>query len=196
MATTVFPQTDDTVARTAWQSLNATINRGDDGGTADTDTDLLKFELDTSGSSATNLTPDYVTTLSLDAGNMYHVRGCLSVEKHLTDTTDDTLRAGISLGAGLTAYVSVCKSTATLSGTTSFLGIATFTGASDEPLIIGIKGTNNVTFTNEPVLWVDMIVVADQDAVLSWYYVKASDDHSTWFRPDPLTYLIATPIKG
>ena len=196
MATTVFPQTDDTVARTAWQSLNATINRGDDGGTADTDTDLLKFQLDTSGSSATNLTPDYVTTLSLDAGNMYYVRGCLSVEKHLTDTTDDTLIAGIYLGAGLTAYVTACKSNATISGSTAFLFIDSFTGAGDNGLINGIRGTNNVTFTNEPVLWVDMIVVADQDAVLSWYYVKVSDDHSTWFRPDPLTYLIATPIKG
>lgn len=196
MATTVFPQTDDTVARTAWQSLNATINRGDDGGTADTDTDLLKFELDTSGSSATNLTPDYVTTLSLDAGNMYHVRGCLSVEKHLADTTDDTLTAGIYLGAGLTAYASACKSNAAISGSTDFLRIDTFTGASDNALISGVRGTNNVTFTNEPILWVDMIVVADQDAVLSWYYVKLTDDHSTWFRPDPPTYLIATPIKG
>jgi hypothetical protein len=196
MATTVFPQTDDTVARTAWQSLNATINRGDDGGTADTDTDLLKFQLDTSGSSATNLTPDYVTTLSLDAGHTYYVRGCLSVEKHLTDTTDDTLTAGIYLGAGLTAYVTACKSNATLSGSTDFLRIDTFTGASDNALISGVRGTNNVTFTNEPVLWVDMIVVADQDAVLSWYYVKAADANSTWFRADPLTYLIATPIKG
>ncbi len=196
MATTVFPQTDDTVARTAWQSLNATINRGDDGGTADTDTDLLKFQLDTTGSTATNVTPDYVTLLSLDAGHTYYVRGCFSVEKPLADTTDDTLIAGISLGAGLTAYVAACKSNAALSGSTDFLRVDSFTGASDEGFISGIRGTNNVTFTNEPVLWVDMIVVADQDAVLSWYYVKATDANSTWFRPDPITYLIATPIKG
>ena len=196
MATTVFPQTDDTVARTAWQSLNATINRGDDGGTADTDTDLLKFELDTSGEVANDPSAHYVTTLSLGAGQTYYVRGCFSVEKPVADTTDDTLTAGISLGAGLTAYVAACKSNATLSGSTDFLRIDTFTGASDNALISGVRGTNNVTFTNEPVLWVDMIVVADQDAVLSWYYVKAADANSTWFRPDPLTYLIATPIKG
>lgn len=197
MATTVFPKTDDVVTSAAWQSLNDTIDRGNDNGTADTDTNLLKFEEDASGSTALSTAPQTVTELSLDAGKTYYVRGCISIIKSKTNPTqEDPLEVGISLGSGLTAYVAACRSNAAVSGSTDFLYGYTFTGPSDNIMLTNIKGATGVLFQEEPVLWVDMIVVADQDAVLSWYYVKGFDIYDTWYRPDEVTYLIATPIRG
>lgn len=195
MATTVFPQTDDTVTRTAWQSLNVTINRGDDNGTGTSDTDLLKYKQATGGGIASGVAAIYMLPLSLDAGQTYHVRGCLVMEKTNVQPTDDSCSCGITLGSGMSAWISAHRGNQIVSGATSHTFVDTYSGASNNPLVT-IKGTDNVAFANEPALWVDMIVVANEDANVSWYYQKTSDVNNTWYKGDALTWLTATPIKG
>jgi len=68
MATTIFPQTDDVVTRTAWQSLHSTINRGDyKVANSDHDTNLLKYQQDGSGTVASGTAIVTHEELSLDA---------------------------------------------------------------------------------------------------------------------------------
>jgi hypothetical protein len=201
MATTVFPQTDDVVTRTAWQSLHDTISHGDfqdvaaDSGLTRT-TDRLLFHRDISGSTATSLVAIEETTITLQAGHTYYVNGCLSISKPNADTTDDRCHTGIRLGAGLTVHAATCRSNAVKTGSTAFVYILDFTGSVDEIINGSLVGTNNVTFFEEPAFWVDMIVVADQTADLSFFYQKVTDNNSTWYRLDELTYLKATAIKG
>jgi len=201
MATTVFPQTDDVVTRTAWQSLHSTISHGDlqdvvASGPITTTTDRLLFHRDTSGPLAQSLVARATTTITLQAGHTYYINGCLSMRKPLADTTDDRCHTGIRLGTGLTVYAATCRSNAVKTGTTDFIYILDFTGSVDEIINASLRGTNNVTFNEEPSFWVDMIVVADQTADLSFFYQKVTDDNSTWYEADELTYLKAIAIKG
>lgn len=200
MATTVFPQTDDVVTVAAWQSLNSTIDRG-----ADTfydtfgspsDTNLVKFEERVLGSVTTSdVDIEKVCELSLDAGHTYYVRGCLSMQKLNEDTTDDNCFVGISLGAGMSMSGFVTRGNQIASGSVGHT-LYTIESGSGNYLLFTIDGTDGVAFAEEPALWVDLIVVANQDADISFYYVKQADVYSTWYRSDELTYLIATPIRG
>lgn len=201
MATTVFPQTDDVVTVAAWQSLNSTVDRGTDNlydivPNAAADTNLLKFEASLSGG-ATTSDVDIETTceLSLDAGHTYYVRGCLSMKKLITDPTDDDCFVGISLGAGMSMSGFVTRGNQIASGSVGHT-LFTIESGSGNYLLFTIDGTDNVLFAEEPAIWVDLIVVANQDADISFYYVKQADVYSTWYQQDELTYLIATPIRG
>jgi len=200
MAITVFPQTDDVVTVAAWQSLHDTVDRGVDNffdtfGSL-TDTNLLKFEVDPSGSVSTS-DVDIETTceLPLDAGHTYYVRGCLSMRKRNEDTTDDNCYVGISLGAGMSMWGFATRGNQIASGTTNHT-FYTIESGSGNYFLFAIDGTDGVGFVEEPAIWVDLIVVANQDANISFYYVKEADVNSTWYQSDELTYLIATPIRG
>jgi len=136
------------------------------------------------------------TTITLQAGHTYYVNGCLSINKISADTTDDACNTGIRIGAGLTVYYAACKSNAIGPGATAFLRIDESTGFADETINGSLKGTDNVTFAEAPAFWIDMIVVADQTADLSFMYVKKDDNHGTSYMLDELSYLKATVIKG
>jgi len=193
MATTIFPQTDDVVTRTAWQSLHSTINRGDyKNANSDHDTNLLKYQEDGSGTVASGTAIVTHEELSLDAGIMYHVRGCLCMRKTAVDTTDDYMQAGVKIGSAMKAYIAAARRT---QSDTTALDVQTLTGAG-QVQIAQYRGTSNVAFFNRPIIWVDMIVTADEDGVVSWYYTKATDAHSTFYSADALSWLKATPIKG
>ena len=197
MATTVFPQTDDTVTRTAWQSLNTTINRGDDNGTADSNTYLLKYNQITTGDVSANTVVRQGPTVSLSAGQMYYVRGCLTLAKPVADTTDDRCTAGIYLGTGIKIYLAHIVNRALEASLTDFLTIEDEISTSGNTgLRFQIRGTNNVTFTDKTVLWVDMIAVCEQDSSMYLSYTKTEDDNSTWYQADGLSFLEATPIQG
>lgn len=200
MATTVFPQTDDVVTVAAWQSLHNTIDRGVDNffGTFGslTDTNLLKFDEDIFGSVTTS--GDDIETaceLPLDAGHTYYVRGCLSMRKLNEDTIDSDCFVGISLGAGMSMWGFVTRGNQIASGSVGHT-LYTIESGSGNYSLFEIDGTDGVAFVEEPAIWVDLIVVANQDANISFYYVKEYDVGSTWYQADELTYLIATPIRG
>lgn len=200
MATTVFPQTDDVVTVAAWQSLNDTVDRGVDNffdtfGSL-TDTNLLKFEEDPLGS-VTSSDVDIETTceLPLDAGHTYYVRGCLSMRKQDEYAIDDDCFVGISLGAGMSMRGFVTRGNQIASGSVGHT-LYTIESGSGNYTLFEIDGTDGVAFVEEPAIWVDLIVVANQDANISFYYVKEADVYSTRYRSDELTYLIATPIRG
>jgi len=201
MATTVFPQTDDVVTVAAWQSLHDTVDRGTDNlydsfPNPSADTNLLKFELSSAGGVTTS-DVDIETTceLPLDAGHTYYIRGCLSMRKFNEDTTDDDCIVGISLGAGMSMWGFVTRGNQIASGSVGHT-LYTIESGSGNYSLFEIDGTDGVAFAEEPAIWVDLIVVANQDADISFYYVKEADVYSTWYQQDELTYLIATPIRG
>jgi hypothetical protein len=201
MATTVFPQTDDVVTRTAWQSLHSTISHGDFQDVASNNhvertSERLLFHRDTFGGVTSNVEVEEETTITLQAGHTYYVNGCFSLEKYAADTTDDACHTGIRIGAGLTVYFAACKSNAIGPGATDFLRIDDSTGFVDQTINGSLSGTNNVTFAEAPAFWIDMIVVADQTADLSFMYYKKDDNYATTYRLDELSYLKATVIKG
>lgn len=200
MATTVFPQTDDVVTVAAWQSLHDTVDRGVDNFFDTianlTDTNLLKFKEVASGP-VTSSDVDIETTceLPLDAGHTYYVRGCLSMRKIDEDTTDDDCFVGISLGAGMSMRGFVTRGNQIASGSVGHT-LYTIESGSGNYILFEIDGTDGVAFVEEPAIWVDLIVVANQDANISFYYVKEADVYSTRYSSDVVSYLIATTIRG
>lgn len=202
MATTVFPQTDDIVTRTAWQSLNSTISHGEfrdvvESAATSVDVERLLFEriifgsiIDTTG------IYDVLMSISLQAGHTYYVQGCFSLEKSNANPTDESLTASITLDSGLKAYAANIRSNTTLYGSTDVIYITDFTGPTSQDILGNIVNPHNVEFTQEPIFWVDMIVVADQSGDLSFSAKQTDAGVTTSYRLDELTYLKATPIKG
>ena len=200
MATTVFPLTDQIVTTTNWDSLNDDINRGNNitglsGLTGSTDTNLIKYNRPAAaGTTTSDLTERTYCTVSLDAGAAYHVTGTFVINKTAAITTDDQMNCGFKMGAGLS--FSLVSSASSFSGTarTTYALSGDYNTVTLDS-IYAVRGTNGVSYTDQPCFWVEMIVFADQDGDLEFSYAKKTDTYATTYTPPgDRSYLMAVRI--
>lgn len=188
MATTVFPVTDQVVTTTLWDALNSAIDRGSaltglSGLTGSVDTNYVKYNRPSAaGTTTSDLTERTYCNISLDAGGIYHVMGTFVVNK-TADTTDDQLNCGFNMDSGM-EFRGV-----TTAGTFAGTARTTYTLIGDSDTFVGLdslyaaRGTNGVSYTDQAVFWVNMVVVANQDGDLSFSYAKKTDTYATTYQP-------------
>jgi hypothetical protein len=202
MATTVFPQTDDVVTRTAWQSLNSTISHGEfrdvvESATTSVDVERLLFERTITSSIIDTLgSYDVLMSISLQAGHTYYVQGFFSLKKRNANSPEEKITASITLDSGIKAYAANIRSNTTVSPSADVIYITDFTGPTNQDILGNIFVPSNVEFDQEPIFWVDMIVVSDQSGDLSFSAKQTQEGVTTSYELDELTFLKATPIKG
>ena len=187
MATTVFPLTDQIVTTTNWGSLNDDIDRGNNitglsGLTGSVDTNLIKYNRPAAaGTTTSDLTERTYCAVSLDAGAAYHVTGTFVINKTADVTTDDQMNCGFKMGAGLS--FSLVSTASSFSGARNTYALSGDYNTVVLDSIYAVRGTDGVSYTDQPCFWFEMVVFANQDADLEFSYAKKTNTYATTYQP-------------